>query len=80
MLVKKQSIVEIEEGYKFLVLDIKEVDGTEIALLQSIETGMFKFAAEKVDSEKKSAELYFINDKELIKQIALEFDKQDGKI
>ena len=80
MIFKPESIVEIEKGLKFVVLDIKNYEGKEVALLQGVKDGVLRFAVEKIDAESKKASLVFINDENLIKAIAVEFDKQDGKL
>lgn len=80
MIFKPEAIVEIEKGLKFVVLDIKKYEGKEVALVQGVKDGVLRFAVEKIDEQNKSASLVFINDENLVKAIAVEFDKQDGKL
>lgn len=80
MIFKKDSIVEVKKGLKFIVLDIKNYEKKEVALLQGLEDGVLRFAVEKINKSTKEAYLEFINDTNLIMSIAKEFDKQDGKI
>ena len=80
MLIKKDSIIEIKSGMKLIVLDIKEYQGKEVALLQSVEDGILRFAVERTNNETEKIEMMFIEDDNLIKEIAEDFDRQDNKI
>ncbi len=80
MLIKKDSIIEIKNGLKFIVLDIKEYQGKEVALLQGVEDGILRFAVERANNETEKIEMMFIEDDKLIKEIAEDFDRQDNKI
>ncbi len=79
MIIKQNSIVEISKGLKFMVLDIKTFQNKEVALVQGVEDGVLRFVVEKVDEKENKIDLMFIEDVNLIKEIALEFDRQDGK-
>ena len=80
MFINKGSVVEIENNLNFVVLDIKTYEGREIALVQGIEDAVLRFAVEKIDEKNKDLSLVFIDDQNLIKAIATEFDRQDGKL
>ena len=77
MIFEKNSIVEIENGLKFVVLDIKKYEDIEIALVQGLKDAVLRFALEKVDEKNRTARLVFVNDEKLIESIAKEFDRQD---
>ena len=70
---KNRSIVKLSNERDYLVDDIKEIDGKEVALLQDLETGNYIFAIEKDNG------IVMINDENLQKALAKEFDKIDKK-
>ena len=80
MIFNSNDIVEMKGGVKFVVLDIKEYEGKEVALVQSLTDAVLRFAVEELDAKEKTAKLIFIEDQELINAIATEFDRQDGKL
>ena len=81
MFIKKNSVVTIDGGKEtFFVLDIKKIAGKEVVLLQGVSDGVLRFALENIDAKKLEAKLLFVNDFQMVKEIAQEFDKQDGKV
>ena len=76
-MIEKNSIIEIEDGLKFIVLDVKEIENNKVLLLQGLDDGVHRFAIDETESENSS--LQFIDDKEFMLQIAKEFDYQDRK-
>ena len=73
MKIKNRSIIKLSNERDYLVDDIKEIDGKEVALLQDLETGFYIFALEKDNG------LVMIDDEQLQKALAKEFDKIDKK-
>ena len=80
MIFKPKARVEMKDGMRFVVLDIKKYEGREVALVQGIEDGVLRFAVEEINAKEKTARLVFIEDQKLINAIATEFDRQDGKL
>ena len=76
MEIKKNSVVEIEKGLNFVVLDVKEIQGKRVALLQCAQDTDLRFAIEKIDQKSKEIKLFFVDDKELEMKLAEEFDKK----
>ena len=73
MNIKNRAIVKLSNERDYLVDDIKEIDGKEVALLQDLDTGIYVFALEKDNG------LVMIDDENLKKALAREFDRIDKK-
>ena len=72
MLTKRGDILEMSNGDKYLVDDIKIVDNKEYIVLYSLEEGIYFIASEIVESGEPT---YHILEKETALQIAKKIDE-----